>query len=612
MQAHRPDPHNESAITKLLVQLRGVNLFTNPLVVRGVRTRLRLQAALSAGLITVTIAGFLYTMAYISTVNNTTMPDNATAADQAQLVRLAAKTAMVPLIIMQGIILMVLGTGAAAGGIARERSDRLLDYHRVTPLPPHAKILGLLFGLPIREYFMFALTLPFVAYAAHKGGVPGTALLQFYIVFLTSVWLYHLTGMVSGMIVDRPWRAGFMVQGLVIGLYVFLPQLGAFGLTSFEFLTARPAFYGIVQEHLLTDMSEIGSFSEGWEQTQLRLASLRWQEVAFFNIKLDPLTFSLMVQGFVLTVLYTVIHRKWLGEARLPLSKPTGLVFFALLQVFALGSLLGLLRDTAAFADMVENQRNIANAVSRGERWVVWRFAFAALAVSGVAGTILLHLVTPTWHQQVSALRKSRQRGRPRLPLLADAASPCPVALGVVVMSAAAYLLLVQQIDQLDRLNRGPYWDAALGGAVFIALALSAVFFVREIVGAKPFIMVVFVAWVVPFLAFLIVFFGLKQEAMGVFIALPCPVSEVYLYTVLLVHDPATGVKEFVMMPEEVAPLAGAMSKLGTAGYLVALLGLGVLWGLRRRRLLRAVGSGPAVSAPIAAHPRSPRLQAAD
>lgn len=609
---HRPSRHTETPAEKLLMLVRGLNLFTNPLVVRGIRTRLRLQAALSAGLITVTIAGFLFTMVYISTVNTTTMPDNATAADQAHLVRLAAKSAMMPLIIMQGVILMVLGTGAAAGGIARERSDRLLDYHRVTPLPPHAKILGLLFGLPIREYFMFVLTLPFIAYAAHKGGVPAEALFKFYIVFLTSVWLYHLTGMVSGMIVDRPWRAGFVVQGLVIGLYVFLPQLGAFGLTSFEFLTARPAFYGIVQQHLLNDLNEIDSFSQGWEQTQLRLASLRWQEVAFFNLKMDPLVFSLMVQGFVLTVLYTVIHRKWLGEARLALSKPTGLVFFALLQIFVLGSLLGLLRDTDAFTDMLENQRNIANAVSRGVHWVVWRFAFASLAVSGIAGTILLHLVTPSWHQQVSALRKSRQRGRPRLRLLADAASPWPVALGIVVMSVAGYLLLVQQIDQLDRLNRGPYWDAAVSGAAFIALALSSVFLVREIVGAKPFIMVVFVAWVVPFLAFLIVFFGLKQEALGVLIALPCPVSEVYLYTVLLVHDPATGVKEFVMLPEEVAPMSGFMSKLGTAGYGLALIGLSVLWGYRRRRLHRAAGEEPVASGWRETHPPSPPLPAAD
>jgi len=521
---------------------------------------------------------------------------------------------MLPLIIMQGVILMVLGTGAAAGGIARERSDRLLDYHRVTPLPPHAKILGLLFGLPIREYFMFALTLPFVAYAAHKGGVPALALVQFYIVFFTSVWLYHLTGMVSGMIVDRPWRAGFVVQGLVIGLYVFLPELAAFGLTSFEFLTARPAFYGIVQEHLLSDENVMEAIRQnrGWEQTQLWAAAHRWKEVSFFNVKIDPLVFSLMVQGFVLTVLYTVIHRKWLGEARLPLSKTTGLIFFALLQVFVLGSLLGLLWDSAAFADMMENQRNIANAVSRGERWVVWRFAFAALAVSGVAGTILLHLVTPTWHQQVSALRKSRQRGRPRLPLLSDASSPWPVALGVVAMSVATYLILVVQIDGLDRLSQGPHWDAALSAVVFITLALLAVFFVRELVGAKAFIMVVFVAWVVPFLAFLIVFFGLKQEAMGVFIALPCPVTEVYLYTVLLVHDPAMGVKEFVMLPEEVAPVSGLMGTLGTVGYTVATIGLAVMWFFRRKRVLRAAGIGPASTASPEPHPRSLPRPAAD
>lgn len=589
-----------------------LNLAANPLVIRGVRTRLRLPAMLSAGLVTVTIAAFLYTMVYITTVNNTTMPDDATVLQQDQLVRVAAKSAMLPLIFMQGIILMVLGTGAAAGGIARERSDRLLDYHRVSPMSPHAKILGLLFGLPIREYFMFALTLPFVAFAAYKGGVPFLALLQFYIVFFTSVWLYHLTGMVSGMVVDKPWRAGFVVQGLVIGLYVFLPQLSAFGLTSFEFLTARPAFYGIVQEHLLTDIDQIESFSQGWEQTQQRLSVMRWRRVAFFNAKMQPLVFSLMVQGFVLAILYTVIHRKWLGQARLPLSKTTGLVFFALLQVFVLGSLLGLLWDTSAFTDMVSSQRNIANAVSRGERWVVWRFAFAALAVSGVAGTVLLHLITPTWHQQVSALRKNRRRGRTRLPMLADAASPWPVALGIILMSAGCYLLIVREIDTHNLLTDGPNWDAAFGGVVFLSLVLLSVFFLRELAGAKPFIMAVFVAWVVPFLAWAIVYFGLRQEAMGVLIALPCPVTAVYLFTVLLVHDPNMGAKAFVMLPDEVAGVSGAMGLVGTVGYGVVAIALAVLWWLRRARLYRAAGGDPDATDPSAPRPQSPPPPAAD
>ncbi|XAL99638.1 hypothetical protein OT109_18920 [Phycisphaeraceae bacterium D3-23] len=600
-----------TALGRVLKLLGELNIAANPLVLRGIRTRLRLNALISAALITITISGFLYIFVYNGTINNL-QPENATPEELARLGRAAAKSALMPLIFLQGIILMVLGTGAAAGGIARERSDRLLDYHRVSPMPPHAKILGLLFGLPIREYFMFVLTLPFVGYAAYKGHVPFIALLQFYIVFITSVWLYHLTGMVSGMIVDRPWRAGFVVQGLVIGLYIGLPQLSALGLTSFEFLTARPAFYGIVQQHLLTDWNEIDSMNRGWEEARLRLAALRWSEVAFFNVKMHPLVFSLMVQSFVLAILYTVIHRKWLGEARLALSKPTGLIFFALLQFFVLGSLLGLLWDTASFTEMVERGGNIANVVSRGEQWVVWRFAFAALGVSGIAGTILLHVITPTWHQQVNALRKARRRGRQHLPLLSDAASPWPVALGVIVMSTLAYLLIVRAIAQAGVLDDGPHMGAAWGGIAFLSLAIATVFLLREQVGAKPFTMAMFLFWVVPFLAWAIMYFGLKREILAVFICLPCPVTTIYLFTVLLVHDPDSGAMAFDMMPDEIGGVAELMGILGVVGYGVVTVALAVTWYYRRRRLLRSAEVEPEPTAWPAPHPESPPRPAAD
>ncbi|MFI4860740.1 MAG: hypothetical protein ACIAXF_08685 [Phycisphaerales bacterium JB063] len=605
-------PPSHNAVGRAAKLLSELNPATNPLVMRGIRTRLRPQAMLSAALITITISGFLYTMVYITTVNNTQMPEDVTPVQQEHLVRAAAKSAMMPLIFLQGIILMVLGTGAAAGGIARERSDRLLDYHRVSPMPPHAKILGLLFGLPIREYFMFALTLPFVGYAAYKGHVPLFALLQFYVVFISSVWLYHLTGMVSGMIVDRPWRAGFVVQGLVIGLYVGLPQLSAFGLTSFEYLTARPAFYGIVQQHLLTDWSEIGSMGEGWRQAREQLRILRWKSVAFFNLKMHPLVFSLMVQSFVLAILYTVIHRKWLGESRLALSKPTGLVFFALLQLFVLGSLLGLLWDAASFTEMVKSGGNIANAVSRGEQWVAWRFAFAALAVSGIAGTILLHIITPTWHQQVNALRKARKRGRARLPLLSDAASPWPVALGVIAMSAVAYMFIVREIGHAGVLDDGPHMSAAWGGVLFLSLALCTVFLLREQVGAKPFTMAMFLFWVVPFLAWAILYFGLRREVLAVFICLPCPVTTIYLFTVLLVHDPDSGAKAWDMMPDEIGGVAQLMGVLGILGYFAVTVALAIAWFFRRRRLLRSAQVERAANGSPEPHPESPLRPAAD
>ena len=46
-----------------------------------------------------------------------------------------------------------LGRGARASGI--------LDFHRVSPLTPTELTLGFFFGAPIREYLLFAATLPF-------------------------------------------------------------------------------------------------------------------------------------------------------------------------------------------------------------------------------------------------------------------------------------------------------------------------------------------------------------------------------------------------------------------------------------------------------------------
>ena len=76
-----------------------------------------------------------------------------------------------PIFFVQGVILMFMGTGAVASGIANERDSGVLDYQRITPMGPMRKIVGYLFGLPVREYFLFALTLPFVAYGTVRGGI---------------------------------------------------------------------------------------------------------------------------------------------------------------------------------------------------------------------------------------------------------------------------------------------------------------------------------------------------------------------------------------------------------------------------------------------------------
>ena len=76
----------------------------------------------------------------------------------------AARDAFYPILFFQMVILLFMGTGSVAGGISRESADGMIDYQRLTPMTPLAKIVGYLFGLPVREYVLFAVTLPFTIF----------------------------------------------------------------------------------------------------------------------------------------------------------------------------------------------------------------------------------------------------------------------------------------------------------------------------------------------------------------------------------------------------------------------------------------------------------------
>lgn len=205
----------------------------NPLIVRGIRERLRFKNLISSGLFSLILCSTLYLATFLDGMQ-TILPAEVSSSGEKELISTpmnGAREAFTVLLILQGFYLMFLGTGRVASVTAEEKETGLLDYQRMTPMSPPAKILGYLFGLPAREYFMFFLTLPFLIHCAVVGEIPLLNLLHLYAVFFSSVILYHLTAHVIGMVVSKPRAASWVARISVLGLYIFLPVLGQAGIS---------------------------------------------------------------------------------------------------------------------------------------------------------------------------------------------------------------------------------------------------------------------------------------------------------------------------------------------------------------------------------------------
>ena len=108
-----------------------MSVFANPIWMKCARSRLRLKHVLSWGLITVSITAFACLLVYFVSIE-----EGVAETD-------AARAMMIPIVIIQGGLMMLLGTGSVSSAISQEREDRLLDYQRMTPMSPRAKIMAL-------------------------------------------------------------------------------------------------------------------------------------------------------------------------------------------------------------------------------------------------------------------------------------------------------------------------------------------------------------------------------------------------------------------------------------------------------------------------------------
>ena len=181
----------------------------NPIFRRYARSRLRPQALGAWLLVTVLLAGFLY----FGFRTGTRFQGQMSIMD-------AERATVIPLLVLQALILFFLGTGQVAAGITAEADEGTLDYQRLSPLTPLGKVLGYLLGLPVREWCLFAATLPFTAWALWKGEVAASAWMPVYLVLLAQGgefgFVVFQTAAQAG-VVDAP-TASFLVAAVAVSM----------------------------------------------------------------------------------------------------------------------------------------------------------------------------------------------------------------------------------------------------------------------------------------------------------------------------------------------------------------------------------------------------------
>jgi hypothetical protein len=393
-------------------------IWSNPLFLRFCRSRLRPQALGVSLLIVLMISGFIVAMAVpLATRSGMTPAD-------------AARTAIIPLLVLQGFILFILGTAQVSGGMTTEHDERVIDYQRLLPMTPMAKVLGYLFGLPVRETVMVLATMPFVVWAFWRGGVAVGTWLPLYAVMISSTVLYHFTGLLTGTVVrNRRWA--FLISiGLVFSLYTVVPQLAKFGLVFFRYLTIRPVFDEVLPGLLPATARSVVKTLQGLDPT-----------VKFFGLGFPESVFTAFSQIGLILVFAMMLHRKWRRADSHLLAKRPATVFYLWIQTLLLGNALPLIDSGDLFPSRGLRRYGIATPDWQPQ-------AGEAVLMSGIYGLasllllfVLALIVTPTADRQVRGWRRAFKQGRERAGLSSEATTSFWCVMTMAVAGAVGWYL---------------------------------------------------------------------------------------------------------------------------------------------------------------------------
>ncbi len=493
-------------------------LHKNPILLRYIRSRMRWNGLFAALILTLVVSVFTYVVSYNAAVKFA----QESSVD-------AYRAAFLPMFLIQVVIIMFIGTGSVTSGITQEYEDEMVDYHRLTPMTPMAKIVGYVFGLPIREWFLFGVTSVFVGIIVVKGEVPMSSVWPVYSIFFLSILLYHLMALVVVHSMTKKRVAGRVIQLLVLLLYFAFPLLSQFGLVFFEYLTVRP----ILKECMLEYIPEKSGF------IKLLNGDGGGSTVAFFEYKLEAWSFSVILMSSLIISFLVMLCRRWKSITSHLMSKPFAVLFFGFFMLFLVGNTLPIAKDgemsitqsirdsrQSFFIDKLSEHRQ---SDRMRERYVKRMRDFDQVlnyykplerpftqtmfgAVCFLLACVVVYIVTPRHDKYLLGLRRARNLKKWWVPLHWDEAPGLLATLVVIgTLSVALYsfstTLYSGPTMPLHVVGLVSFIPVVIGYAGVAVLVFYAVYEAWENRGL--FFLILFV-WVLPIMVAMVM--GLKTD----------------------------------------------------------------------------------------------------
>ena len=537
----------------------------NPLLIKGIRENLRTKHLIAAGLFSLIVCSTLYMTAFLqgSEGKYRMNPEtNEWVKEESSPVN-GARNAFTFLLALQGFYLMFLGTGRVASITAEERESGLLDYQRMTPMNPFSKIVGYIFGIPAREYYMFLFTLPFLAHAMFVGKLPWGNILHLYAVFFCSVILYHLTAHTVGLVVPKPRAASWVSRIVVLGLYVVLPGLGQAGISFLSFLTILPTYFG----KIIPILREEGEQKRNHFGTQF---AEFWQDVPFFDFTISPTTFTFLMQGLLILALLVTGYRKWRNQALPSLSKPSALFIYSIFQLLLLGCLW-------TFFDKGEASGLIGQELSAHEFSGKQEKILGLILVIGIFFSLsllfilcLINICCPNRHLYLKGIQRIAKFNLARIPRIADESSGLGLMLILGVITLFTYSVLIKLALHSDAwVLSSSFLSLCLIPAATLILAIIYLQASREQWFNLGFWGFVGLLWITPLLASLVLGVGWGEENLGLILKL-LAINPLSIIPMHWVYEHS----EIVKLPQEIAQNVNSAIQFGLliAGIFAILL----------------------------------------